>query len=178
VVLVVESGVVGLAEPVRARRLTQDEGRRLQQLREQIPNATICLDPFHVIKWTNEVVESVYRAEAPHLSAVAGMPNRRDWRRTRFVVRAGQNASTTNTGASSGCYADTATGSGAPGNSGNNYATSTAPSIRAKPVTTSNGGAPPHYVAYPRICQPVRRIQKHFEAIIAAVELGLSNSRL
>ncbi|MEV0713164.1 transposase [Asanoa sp. NPDC050611] len=33
--------------------------------REQIPQARICLDPFHVIKWTNEVVESVYRAEAP-----------------------------------------------------------------------------------------------------------------
>src|SRR3954451_8563411 len=30
--LAVESGVGGLAEPVRARRLTQDEGRRLQQL--------------------------------------------------------------------------------------------------------------------------------------------------
>ncbi|WP_433304075.1 transposase [Actinoplanes sp. CA-030573] len=35
--------------------------------REQIPQARICLDPFYVIKWTNEVVESVYRAEAPHM---------------------------------------------------------------------------------------------------------------
>lgn len=33
--------------------------------RQQISQARICLDPFHVIKWTNEVVESVYRAEAP-----------------------------------------------------------------------------------------------------------------
>ena len=30
--IAVESGVYGLAEPVQARRLTQDEGRRLQQL--------------------------------------------------------------------------------------------------------------------------------------------------
>jgi transposase len=30
--------------------------------REQTPQARICLDPFHVIKSTNEVVDSVYRA--------------------------------------------------------------------------------------------------------------------
>jgi transposase len=36
-------------------------------VREQIPQATVCLDPFHVIKWTNEVVESVYRAKAPKI---------------------------------------------------------------------------------------------------------------
>jgi len=31
---------------------------------------------------------------------------------------------------------------------------------------------------HPRFANLVRRIQKHFDAIIAAVELGLSNSRL
>jgi hypothetical protein len=58
--------------------------------REQIPQARICLDPFHVIKWTNEVVESVYRAEAPTMPAGPGMPDRRNWRRARFAVRAGR----------------------------------------------------------------------------------------
>jgi len=33
---------------------------------DRIPQARICLDPFHVIGWANEVVESTYRAEAPH----------------------------------------------------------------------------------------------------------------
>jgi transposase len=42
--------------------------------REQIPHARIRLDPFHVIKWTNEVVESVYRAEAPTMPAGPGSP--------------------------------------------------------------------------------------------------------
>ena len=54
--------------------------------REQIPQARICLDPFHVIKWTNEVVESVYRAEAPQLPQGPGLPSGRQWRRTRFAV--------------------------------------------------------------------------------------------
>ncbi|MFC7277885.1 transposase [Paractinoplanes rhizophilus] len=64
--------------------------------REQVPQARICLDPFHVIKWTNEVVESVYRAEAPTMPSGAGMPERRDWRRARFAGAAGR-TSTTNT---------------------------------------------------------------------------------
>ena len=58
--------------------------------REQIPQARICLDPFHVIKWTNEVVESVYRAEAPKIPRGPGRPSGREWRRTRFAVRAGR----------------------------------------------------------------------------------------
>jgi transposase len=83
---------------------------------EQIPNATICLDPFHVIKWTNEVVESVYRAEAPKIPAVPGMPHRRNWRQPGSSSAPAANASTSSTAASSTCYADIATGSGAPGN--------------------------------------------------------------
>ena len=42
--------------------------------RAQIPQARICLDPFHVIKWTNEVVESVYRTEAPKIPTGPGLP--------------------------------------------------------------------------------------------------------
>jgi len=43
-----------------------------------------------VIKWTNEVVESVYRAEAATMPAGPGMPDRRNWRRARFAVGAGR----------------------------------------------------------------------------------------
>ncbi|HEX2399236.1 MAG TPA: ISL3 family transposase [Mycobacterium sp.] len=58
--------------------------------REQIPQARICLDPFHVIKWTNEVVDSVYGAESPKIPRGHGLPSGREWRRTRHAVRAGQ----------------------------------------------------------------------------------------
>jgi transposase len=50
--------------------------------RERIPHATVCLDPFHVVKWTNEVLDSVYRAEAPRIRLARGLPTGRDWRRT------------------------------------------------------------------------------------------------
>src|SRR5262249_880010 len=52
------------------------------------PQATICLDPFHVMKWANEVLESVYRTEAPKTKLSPGTANRRDWRRTRYALRA------------------------------------------------------------------------------------------
>jgi transposase len=58
--------------------------------REQTPQARICLDPFHVIKSTNEVVDSVYRAEAPKIPRGPGLPSGREGRRTRHAVRAGQ----------------------------------------------------------------------------------------
>jgi Transposase/Helix-turn-helix domain of transposase family ISL3 len=73
--------------------------------REQIPQARICLDPFHVIKWTNEVVESVYRAEAPRIPQAPGLPSGRRWRRTRFAVGPAGSTSTTNTGRSFDCCA-------------------------------------------------------------------------
>lgn len=100
--------------------------------REQIPQARICLDPFHVIKWTNEVVESVYRAEAPTMPSGSGLPERRNWRRARFAVRAYLKR---------GCTA----------------------AKRSR---------------IPAFANLVRRIEKHADAIVAAVELGLSNSRL
>jgi transposase len=58
--------------------------------RDRIPPATVCLDPFHVMKWTNEVLDSVYRAEAPRIPLGKGLPNRREWRRTRYALRAGR----------------------------------------------------------------------------------------
>jgi transposase len=54
--------------------------------REQIPHARVCLDPLHVIKWTNEVVESVYRAEAPNMPSGSGLPAPRPGTRTWCLV--------------------------------------------------------------------------------------------
>ncbi|GIF76000.1 hypothetical protein Asi02nite_55180 [Asanoa siamensis] len=87
----------------------------LPVIRAQIPQARICLDPFHVIKWTNEVVESVYRAEA---SAIPTGPDclrggTGDAPGSRSAPAA--NTLMSNTARSSDCGA-TGTGSGAPGN--------------------------------------------------------------
>jgi transposase len=96
--------------------------------RERIPHTRICLDPFHVIKWTNEVVESVYRAEAPKIPRGPGLPS---------------------------------VGSGS------------APASHLKRWCTAAKRS-----RIPAFANLLRRIEKHFDAIIAAVELGLSNSRL
>lgn len=147
--------------------------------REQIPQARICLDPFHVIKWTNEVVESVYRAEAPTLPASPGLPDRRNWRSARYAVRAGRE------------------------NLDDHHREILAhmrrhryrlwrtwelkEQLRDLYRSTDPADAPAHLKRWctaakrsriPAFANLVRRIEKHFEAIIAAVELGLSNSRL
>ena len=147
--------------------------------REQIPNATVCLDPFHVIKWTNEVVESVYRAEAPHIPAVAGMPSRRDWRRTRFIVRAGQERLDDQQHRILGLLRR------------HRYRLWRTWELKEQLRDLYRTVDPADARSYlkrwctaakrsriPAFANLVRRIQKHFDAIIAAVELGLSNSRL
>jgi len=47
-----------------------------------IPQADICFDPFHVVRWANFALDSVYK------SAGHGTGNR-EWRRTRYALRAG-----------------------------------------------------------------------------------------
>jgi transposase len=56
--------------------------------RQQAPHATLCLDPFHVIKWCNEALEAVFCQHTPDLPVPAGpAPSRRHWRRARYVLR-------------------------------------------------------------------------------------------
>jgi len=57
-----------------------------------LPNARICFDPFHVIKWANEALDSVFTAiresvyERFHKD---GRPIRTHWRTARFLLRRG-----------------------------------------------------------------------------------------
>src|SRR5262249_51941800 len=56
--------------------------------RTAVPQATICFDPFHVIKWANEALEAVHRATpATAPLAVPGITPRRAWKRTRYTLR-------------------------------------------------------------------------------------------
>lgn len=57
---------------------------------ERVSQATICLDPFHVIKWCGEALDTVFRANTPDLPTEAGWrPTRRPWRRARYSVLVG-----------------------------------------------------------------------------------------
>jgi transposase len=58
--------------------------------RDRAPNATICLDPFHVIKWAGEALDLVFSANRPDLPNKVGYrPNRIHWRRARYALRVG-----------------------------------------------------------------------------------------
>jgi transposase len=147
--------------------------------REQIPQARICLDPFHVIKWTNEVVESVYRAEAPTMRSGPGMPERRDWRRARFAVRAGrENLDDQHREILSLIRR-------------HRYRLWRTWELKEQLRDLYRNTDPADARAYlkrwctaakrsriPAFRNLVRRIEKHVDAIVAAVEFGLSNSRL
>jgi transposase len=53
--------------------------------RTYAPNAVMCFDPFHVVRWTNIALDAVYADASRDLKPLAG----RDWRRIRYALRAG-----------------------------------------------------------------------------------------
>jgi transposase len=53
---------------------------------KNIPHAAVCFDPFHVIRWANEALDSVYKTTSRHHRSGVGD---RNWRRTRYALRAG-----------------------------------------------------------------------------------------
>lgn len=68
----------------RVEAISMDMGRAyLNAARERIPDAAICLDAFHLIKWTNEALESVLRAHSSGKLA-------RQFRQDRYLLRAGK----------------------------------------------------------------------------------------
>jgi transposase len=144
--------------------------------REHIPQATVCLDSFHVIGWTNEVVDSVYRPQAPKIPPGKGRPNRREWRRTRYALRAGAE------------HLDESHRAILAGLRRRHYRLWRAWELKEQlrdPYRTAD--ARDHRTRWctaalrsriPAFKSLVRRIRKHFDAIIAVVQFGLSNSRL
>ena len=47
-----------------------------------IPQAALCFDPFHVIRWANIALDAVYKVNGRGTGD-------REWRRTRYAIRAG-----------------------------------------------------------------------------------------
>jgi transposase len=151
----------------------------LPTARDRAPQATICMDPFHVIGWTNEVVDSIYRTDAPKIPATRGHYNRRHWNRTRFALLTGAEHLTPD-------RRDIVAGLRR-----HRYRLWRAWELKEQLRDLYRTIAPEHASDYlkkwctaalrsriPAYRNLVRRIRKHFDAIIAAVQLGLSNSRL
>ncbi|MEO5842971.1 MAG: ISL3 family transposase, partial [Acidimicrobiales bacterium] len=54
---------------------------------EAIPDAAICLDPFHAMQWVNQALEVVYRATP---LAELGLSGTREFKHARTALRTGQ----------------------------------------------------------------------------------------
>lgn len=148
--------------------------------REQAPRATLCLDPFHVISWCNEALEAVFRAHTPTLPATAGpRPSRRHWRRARYALRvAAEKLQPDQRAFINRLRRD-------------RYRLFRAWELKEQLRDLYRHVEPADAGAYlkawctralrsriPGFRNLVRRLRKHFDAIVASVQLGLSNSRL
>lgn len=138
------------------------------------PQARICLDPFHIIGWTNEALDLVYRGH-PTPPVVP----RRDWRKARYALRAGQENL-------SGEHRDILNRLRR-----GRYHVGRAWELKEALRTLYRTVEPAHAARYlnawctaaarsriPAFQTLAKRLRTHFDKIVAAVELGLSNSRL
>jgi transposase len=141
-----------------------------------IPQAAICFDPFHVIRWANLALDAVYKTISREYGNGTGD---RDWRRTRYALRAGverldQDHHVLLRRLRRSRYALW-------------RAWELKERLRDLYRTIEPGLARSHLRAWCRSAAQsrlrpfqnlARQIRKHFDGIIAAVEHGLSNSRL
>jgi transposase len=151
----------------------------LPTARDRAPQATICIDPFHVIGWTNEVVDSIYRTDAPKIPATRGHYNRKHWNRARYALLTGAEHLTPDRRDIVAALRR------------HRYRLWRAWELKEQLRDLYRTVPPDQASEYlkkwctaalrsriPAYRNLVRRIRKHFQAIIAAVHLGLSNSRL
>jgi transposase len=55
---------------------------------QQLPNAAICFDPFHVVKWAGDALELVYQATPrPTTMTIGGLSPAKTWQKVRTVLR-------------------------------------------------------------------------------------------
>lgn len=85
-----------LLDPQHREQITavsMDMGRVYREgVRAHLPHATICFDPFHVIKWAGETVNNAYLAANPNAATlgVEGLTPSQAWRRVRHSLRVGR----------------------------------------------------------------------------------------
>jgi transposase len=147
---------------------------------ERAEQATVCMDPFHVIKWCNDTLDEFYRSQpAPPPEWVNGLATNWPWRRLRLALRSGSENLKQHQRELVNSVRR------------HNYRLYRAWELKEQLRGLYRSIGPDEAVAYlKRWCTSalrskirafenlVRRIRKHFQAVVAAVQLGLSNSRL
>lgn len=145
--------------------------------REAVPHAAICLDPFHAMKWVNDTLDTVYKT-TPR-SEMDGSISGLEWRRTRTALRTGAER------------LDEDQQQRVRRLRRRRYqlwrAWELKEQFRDLYRVVDPDDARDYLNAWctaalrsriPAFKHLVRRIRKHFEGLVAAVEWGLSNSRL
>ena len=147
-----------------------------QPCADHIPQAAICFDPFHVVRLGNLALDAVYKNQSRQHGTGTGD---RDWRRTRFALRAGAERLGEDHHALLRRLRR------------NRYALWRAWELKERLRdlyrTIDPTIARTHLTAWCRSAErsnllPVRnlarQIRRHFDGIVNAVEIGISNSRL
>jgi transposase len=143
---------------------------------EAIPDAAICLDPFHAMQWVNQALEVVYRATP---LAELGLHGAREFKHARTALRTGQERLNDDQRELVASIRR------------RRYklwrAWELKEQFRALYKTVDPDNARTYLNAWctaalrsriPAFGTLALRIRKHFDGIVAAVEWGLSNSRL
>ena len=139
------------------------------------PQAVMCFDPFHLMMWTNQALDAVYADAARELKPITG----RDWRRIRYALRTGVERLDDRGHELLAAVRRT--------RSRLWRAWELKEELRALYQSVEPHEAKPYLRAWvtralrsriPQMQTLARRINNHFDGIAAAVEHGLSNSRL
>jgi transposase len=172
---------LGPARTAQVEAITLDASSiYLPVARQQAPQATLCLDPFHVIKWCNEALEHMFGQHTPDLPTPSGpAPGRRNWRRARYMLRVAAEKLKPDQHAFVLALRR------------HRYRLFRAWELKEQLRDLYRQVDPADAADYlkawitralrsriPGFRNLARRLRKHFDAIIASVHLGLSNSRL
>jgi transposase len=144
--------------------------------RTHLPHATICFDPFHIMQWVNRALDAVYSQAATGPGRAAMTPAQ--WRTTRWALRTGENKLTDDKRALVNQIART--------NRHIGRAWTLKEQLRdLYRIDHPPGGARQHLRRWITAAKRSRinafvnlakRLEVYFEAIIAAIELGISNA--
>jgi transposase len=144
--------------------------------RTHAPHATICYDPFHIMQWANRALDRVYSeaATGPGRTAMTSA----QWRSTRWALRTGENKLTDDKRALVNQIART--------NRRIGRAWTLKEQLRdVYRIDHPPGGARQHLRRWITAAKRSRinafialakRLEVYFEAVIAAIELGISNA--
>lgn len=141
-----------------------------------LPHATICFDPFHIMQWVNRALDRVF-ADAASGPAKVAMTSAQ-WRSTRWALRTGENKLNDDKRSLINQIARSNRRIGRAWTLKEqlrdfyrlDHPPGAARQLLKAWITAAKRSRIPAFVALGK------RLHEHFEAVIAAVELGLSNA--